>query len=151
MAGLKLELDKDDFSNFKNAELDLFDQYSKTTAHFIVQLGGIEDIPKYGGILFGHHGEDVLMKTYLSQDIPDDPTRKRISKVCYTTKRFDEGRAVWDTYHDYCLVPPAGSYLCIELYHVSRKSSVNQVEKHLFGHSHSTVSKSHHDSQYYSQ
>ena len=132
MAGLKLSVDKDDFQSFANEELDNFDQLSQVQ-HFVVQLGTVEDIPAYGGILFGHHGEDVMMKTYLAQISVHSKIRNRISKICYTTKRFDEGRACWDTYHDYCMLPPPSTDLCVELYHVSRKTSVNQVEKHLFG------------------
>ncbi len=137
---------EEDFSTFTSEDLDGFDEYSKASDHFIIQVNSVEDIPAYGGLIYGHHGEDVMMKSYLSQDLSDGvPTHDkhgkfiakqvgRISKVCYTTKRFDEGRAVWDTFHNFRLIPPADALITFELYHVSRKSSVNQVEKHFFNH-----------------
>jgi broad specificity phosphatase PhoE len=139
-------------------EIFNLDRTSERDDYCVVQLCRVDDVPTYDdGYFYSGTRQDIYVKMYISKDLTipgmmsvsdfgktssahDDyseylkitnTTRQigRLSDIHYSLRKYDEGKAIWNSYHNFKIKPPPGALLTVELYHSSRKQSVTAAER----------------------
>jgi len=126
--------------------------------YLVIQFCSVEDVPAYDeGYIYDGARQDLFIKSYISQDliIPGVMCREdfghgstsnadyedylrlsktvrqigRMSDYHFTLRKHDEGRAIWNSYHNFKMKPPKDGLISLELFHASRKASMQAAER----------------------
>ena len=139
-------------------EISKLDRTSVRNDYLVIQFCSVEDVPIYQhGYFYDSPRQDIYIKAYISKDltIPGMVSRSdfgkgekatkdfesylktsnsvrqigRMSDFHFTLRKHDEGRAIWNSYHNFKVKPPKDALLTVELYHASRKQSMQAAER----------------------
>jgi len=139
-------------------EIKKLDVASTRDDYLVIQFCSVEDVPAYDeGYFFDGARQDLFIKSYISKDLSipgvmgredfgTGPTANedyedhlritktvrqigRMSDYHFTLRKHDEGRAIWNSYHNFKMKQPKDGLLTVELYHASRKQSMQVAER----------------------